>query len=532
VAFEWLLKLNDMVSDPATRIERQLGRVQNQMKAVSIAAAQSKLTTITDPLKKQSLELGIQRDRLLISRRALEQNTRAMKDLWSPTKATREAMRDWAQILYPLAKGVEFVWNSVSAVATKLTGIIRVQEDAMLGAKYAFGSTSADMVKMASDLSVRTGRPVEELYQQMLKFGQLGAPTQLIRPMMLAVSDMKAMGGDAGKLEYVFSQMFSKPVLAMTEINRGLIGIVDETKFWKHLAEDLGVPFENIQKMVERNLVGRQAGVAALLESIQEKQGMKLGKISFERADTTLGGILERFEAKLTQILSTITDTPGFKTFKDALNNLLSVLGEQKTETFVKDIANSLGAMVEPLTSDAGRERMRKFFDDLIAKAKELWPILKDVAGEIGTLGKLAYMSVQGWHAITEPLTRTQEDVNRQAAEIEARGGNVWLPGGAKSLLPDVYNPFSTTGGPYSAEAAARVRQYRYQIGEEKYPVSSASPWGYHGPGLHIHTEVHAPGATKDDAEHIASKAAEATKKAVLELHEQINTESGAHDGT
>jgi tape measure domain-containing protein len=495
------------------------------MKAVSIAAAQSKLTTVTDPIKKQSLELGIQRDRLLMSRRALEQNTRAMKDLWSPTKATREAMRDWAMILYPLAKGVEFVWSAVSAVATKLTGIIRVQEDAMLGAKYAFGSSASDMVKMSQDLSVRTGRPVEDLYQQMLKFGHLGAPDQIIRPMMLAISDMQAMGGDAGKLQYVFTQMFSKPVLDINEIRRGMIGIVDETKFWQQLAKDLGVPYANISKMVEQNLIGRQAGVTALLETLQAKEGMKLGKISFERADTTLGGILDRFETKLTQILSTITDTPGFKTFKDALNNLLSVLGEQKTESFVKDIANSLGAMVEPLTGDAGREKMRKFFDDLIGKLKELWPIIKDVAGEIGTLGKLAVMSVEGWHQIKHLGELTPEEQARMdRGEL--------IQGGKPSFLPEVYNPFSTTGGPYTPEAAARVREYLYQTGQEKYRVSPDSPWGYHGPGLHIHTEVHAPGATKDDAEHIASKAAEATKKAVLELHEQINTESGAYDGT
>src|SRR3954468_2187335 len=480
-----------MVSDPATRIERQLGRVQNQMKAVSIAAAQSKLTTITDPLKKQSLELGIQRDRLLISRRALEQNTRAMKDLWSPTKATREAMRDWAMILYPLAKGVEFVWNAVSAVATKLTGIIRVQEDAMLGAKYAFGSTSADMVKMASDLSVRTGRPVEELYQQMLKFGQLGAPTQLIRPMMLAVSDMKAMGGDAGKLEYVFSQMFSKPVLAMTEINRGLIGIVDETKFWKHLAEDLGVPFENIQKMVERNLVGRQAGVAALLESIQEKQGMKLGKISFERADTTLGGILEKFEAKLTQILSTITDTPGFKLFKDALTNLLSVFSDQNTENMIKDWANRLGDIIKPLTGPEGKEKMIAFFDAMKSKVAEILPSLQDIGETIKALGQITGAVFKYGAGKGDIVEDVKQDVSAGWNAVKQR----------YSLFPET-------------ESFKTLKDLRETNEARGITVPS------------IHIEVHAPGATKDDADHIASKAAEATKKAVLELHEQINTES------
>src|SRR6266850_6689248 len=72
---QWMLELDDRLSGPAARIERQLGRVRAELKAMDIAARTNALDKITDPLKRQRAELQLQRDRLLQSKSALDKTS-------------------------------------------------------------------------------------------------------------------------------------------------------------------------------------------------------------------------------------------------------------------------------------------------------------------------------------------------------------------------------------------------------------------------------------------------------------------------
>jgi hypothetical protein len=414
MAFEWLVKLNDMMSDPAAKAAASLKLLRNEIKELQ---AQQKLTSTTrtgvlDALRADIAETQSRilrapnkvirsvfqkdlRDMTITYKQALadqlreevpirvalstaqarllrdtvkfdEANNKATKStgmLGDKMREVRKWARDWLMILYPLARAVGYLAGKAENLGDAIRDAINVKEQSMLGMNTAFGDKAKDMFESVKQLAMRSGRDIGTLMKEAMEFGNIGAPADLIEPIIAAISDAQAMGLKAEKLKTSFEEMVSQPVLQLRAVQYQLAGVVDETKFWAHLAKDIGVSIGDVNKLVEQHRVSGLAGALALLETMQEREKGGLGKVTFERADHTLQGTLDRFEQRMKSILMSIGDTPGFKVFKQALDNVLMVISGKKFEKTVDDLASKIGMLFEPLTGSEGRKRIEDFFE-------------------------------------------------------------------------------------------------------------------------------------------------------------------------
>lgn len=387
MAFEFMMKLNDMVSDPATRIARNLHEIDQQLRSIDLAAKHSSLGKMHPGIKKDIAALEFQRLKLQRSAADINDLGRISSSLATRFRHLRESTRDWLLILTPLAMGLKFVFNQAQQMAHAIVGPIRAVEQASMGLKTMFGNKIGDkLLQEMQELGPRIGRPIAELFQEATKFAVAGVPAEFIRPMVLALSDMSAMGKDIGKLQYDLAATFSRPVADLNEMRRGLTGVIDESLVWKQLAKDIGVSVGNVNFMMSKNLISGQALGVAILEVIQGLEGNKLGAKSFERADTTLGGMIDRLEARMEKLFMGLADTPGFVTLKNAMKNLIDVLGSDATQKMMNDIGNTLGKMLEPLTGKEGKKNMEAFFSSMKTIITDLLPLLEGAAKFVGYL--------------------------------------------------------------------------------------------------------------------------------------------------
>lgn len=383
MAFEWVVKLYDSFSDPATRVERSIRRMTASLRDLQAQqkeyAAQQAYSTNNqgrgDLLMKQAelLLLRNKRDALKSTGGALDAFTDKMKE-------ARRWTRDWLLILSPIVQLTRFVTSGIASMGKSIGESIAVRQDARIGFQTAFGDHSEQMLQMTQDLATRTGRPVKELFHEAMNFGNLGAPKEQIRPMLLAISDAKVMGLEYEKLNRVFEASLSKPIGTLREISEGLRGVVDETKLWAHLAEDVGIAMGRkinigeVGELYKQHRIGGGFVRQAVMETLQDREQGKLGLTQFKRADNTLGGTIDRFEARLDNIFANVEKTKGFKTFKSALDNILSVLTEKRTQKLVDSISNGLGRIVEPLTGPEGKKRMENFFERMGELVQKVLP--------------------------------------------------------------------------------------------------------------------------------------------------------------
>lgn len=385
MAFEWLVKLNDAFSDPATRVERSIRKVTASLR--DLQAQQKENSALDSYLKGNQLkgDLMMRQAELLSLRNkkaALKDTSSALAGMTDRMKEARRWTRDWVLILNPLVQGLNFVAGKAEAFGKTIGEAIIGRQDARIGFQAAFGNNAEKMLQMTQDLATRTGRPVGELFHEAMNFGNLGAPEDQIRPMLLAISDAKAMGLEFTKLNRVFEASLSKPVGTLRDISEGLRGVVDETKLWVHLAEDVGkvmgrkINVGEVGQLFNEHRIGGGFVRQAVLETIQDREQGKLGLTQFKRADQTLGGTIDKFEQRLNNIFANVERTQGFKTFHNAFKNILSVITEKKTQDLINNLANSLGRALEPLTGPEGKKRMENFFERLIELAKKATPVV------------------------------------------------------------------------------------------------------------------------------------------------------------
>lgn len=587
MAFEWLIKLNDRFSDPASKVEKSIQRVNHALR--DLKAQQKDGQAFFQALLGNTTLANIRLAeadllRLKNKRAELRQVAGAFSLFNRQSRDGLALARDWAIVLQPIASLMKsvgsFAISTGSALTKSIGQAIGERQDARIGFQAAFGDQSEETLKMVRDLAVRTGSPVGELFNKANNLGNLGAKPDEIRAMLLASDDAKVMGLEVGKLERVFEASFSKPAIKIREVSEGLRGVIDETKLWAHLAEDVGirlgrkVTVGEVDKMVEHNQIGGGFLRQAVLETFQDKEGEKLGSTNFKRADQTLGGRSDRLEQRFKEIFGNVEKTEGYQNFIGAFDHFLTALDDKKTQKVLDHLANAVGEIFKPFADKEGQEKFDNFFDRIAKGAERVIPLIsgtarmlndlsrrfaptdkdkKDMATEEAERKRVAdELDSRGAKKLADDVgsaTRSwfglRIDPNQVEAFNDSIGDQYTIPklgGGTEKISAREYHEIVDLirkgGGRdpmYKPDGTVDYFIEGTQVDKKTFDQnndiqgwnrpSTTRVWGA-TPKIDIHVNVDARGATKQDAHAIAKKVKDASAEGLADVLHKINTES------
>jgi hypothetical protein len=509
----FLVELLDRFSDPGLKIERQLAAVKTELKGLDLAARQTKLEKVTDPLKRQKLELQIQRDKLNAARDALGKHGRAAAEAAGKTDGFRGKLRDLAIIGDVVGRGISFATSKAVDFGRRVGEAIKFRQGNVLALETMFkapGEASAVFEKLLA-LEGKLGRPAGEVVKMGVALAELKVPKEDLAGIVTVLEDLRAATNSTAKMEQVFGVLqglLSKPIIHGNFVE-GLAGSgIELDTVYTKIAKLAGLASKgDLSKLFEGQggALDSKLGVVAVLQAIVDKVG-DIGSKSAQSA-STLEGQVNKLETRFLQMWNVVAKSEGFKTFSRAFDNVLAVLDPNGKRGRKTKAALSRSPTRSARSSQSLRRRGRAAEDRRVLQgdhegAKSTLGILGKSAGFID---KIRQGHCQGGHDLGAARQRAQRGRRRPFEKLEAVHRS--------AVAPDFARPRgSSTNG---------VRDQPTRNGSR--PLV-ATP-------LRFEVNVDARGATKDDAEVIGRKVGEAVKAqlpgALNTLLEQHATELG-----
>jgi hypothetical protein len=382
---QWILDLQDRLSGPAARIERQLGSVKSQLRALDVQAKQSKLASLTDPLKKQRLELQIQRDKLLESSVAMKKQGASASWLSDKMKGAREATRDWFIILHLLNGGLSALAGKALAAGRAVAQAVSFKQTEMIGLKAFLGKDAGAVFEQLSGLAGKIGKTPESVVALGKSLAMVGMQAKHIAPVVQLLEDADAANPGAGeKIAGVLRNIYSNKKVTAGDIE-SLRGTLNVDKMYEDFGQKIGgkrnriVGKQLLEHLSEIGAVGPHLGASTILNRVlQDVDGGVAGRASSEHGKTLEGriqNVLTAFERMSTRL----ADSPGFKAIGKVLDNIADVFNPgsktgQKMLARLERFSAAIGTALGPLTGPEGKKNMIEFFDALAKKIETTTP--------------------------------------------------------------------------------------------------------------------------------------------------------------
>jgi hypothetical protein len=490
---EWFLSLEDRLSGPAGRISRQLGEVRAQLRRLDIDAKTNSLSKLTDPLKRQRVELQLHRDRLMLSKAAMEKHGSAARWLGTQMKSGREALRDWLLILDPVARGLHFVADRATEMGKRIIHAVSFKQGSMIGLEAMFGAKGgADVFERMSAMSAAIGKPTEQLVEMARSLAMVGVQQEHLEPMVRLIQDLDALSngtGGGGALANTIRSIYSAGKMTMGDVS-ALSPFLKQDELLKRVGGLYGAPNKFAGKAILESDIGvaPNLGVRTILDQVLAMEGGKAGSASAKMGNTP-DALLDRIGTQLSRMYDRLSGSAGMKAFQGTLRNLTklfdpgSATGRAMFER-LNSLSDAIAKMLEPLTGTAGLKKLELFFAKFISLTKSAMPVVSWLGDKMMKLVDVGVFL---------------------AAGVEMRQGK--QPNDPEALRSSMRNlfgpaPWETQGG---AAAAAASRA----------PVT-------------VNVNVDARGASREDAQYIAEVAKAAAVNAVTDAFDQAATARGA----
>jgi hypothetical protein len=497
---QWMLELQDRLSGPAARMDRELGRVRSSLKALDIEARQNKLDKITDPLKRQRAELQLQRDKLMLSKAALDKAGGASRKAASDTGYFTRQLHDVLHIAQIVGGALERMGRVAAGVGRQISKAVSFREGSLIGLETMFGSGGAGVFDRLAAMAGKIGKPIEQLVGLGRSLANVGVRESDIEPMVRLIEDLDAMDPGAGdKLAGVIKGIFGTGKMGAGDIEALRGTILKPEKLYEDIAQRMGAGRNRLagKAILETEIgVGKNIGVQTLLQSVLDLEGGRAGAKS-TKGGQTLESRISRVGIQIERMFSKLAGSKGVKAFEKVLDNLVDIFNPDSasgkhTLAALQHLSDVFAKFLEPLTGPDGKKRMEEFFDSLADKAE----------GVIGILGKLA--------SLTDFLTFGKK-TSAHAGEISDALADRMAQAQAEQAVEE--------------RRAAHVRMIQSLPGSR--PMDSFNR-GLAGAEVNVMVQVDARGASKDDAEHIAQKSKQAAIDAVTEALDKAATQKGA----
>ena len=186
--------------------------------------------------------------------------------------------------------------------------------------EFAFGvlaksSTKAqELMGFSDELARSLGKSTSEVGGSVRELLSKGFDTEMIRSIVSGMADLSTINPDANVklLTMAIGQVKSKGFLMMEEL-RGQIAEqgLDIQAVYKHIAQNLGIRQDEVEKAISGKKVTAETGITAVLQAIQDMNGGgALGAVSAAKAAQTLGGALDNAKAQAQRLLLAINTGP------------------------------------------------------------------------------------------------------------------------------------------------------------------------------------------------------------------------------
>lgn len=497
---QWSLELGDRLSGPAARMDRELARVRASLKALDIEARQNKLDKITDPLKRQRAELGLQRDKLLLSKAALDKVSGASRKAGSDTGFFVNQLHDVLHIAQIVGSALARMGRVAVGVGREISRAVSFREGSLIGLETMFGSGGAGVFDRLAAMAGKIGKPIEQLVGLGRSLANVGVRESDIEPMVRLIEDLDAMDPGAGdKLAGVIKGIFGTGKMGAGDVEALRGTLLKPEKLYEDIAQRMGAGRNRLagKAILETEIgVGKNIGVQTLLDNVLALEGGKAGSKS-GRSGQTLQSRLDRVGIQIERMFSKLAGSKGVKAFEKVLDNLIDIFNPDSKSGAamfkrLNELSDVFAKVLEPLTGPNGKKAMEAFFDSMIDKVKTALGWLNKLAGVVDflTFGKKSQDALGG---ITDAIDERLAVGNAERIAEERR--------------------------------AEHVRMIQSLPGSR--PLDAANR-GLAGAEVNVTQTLHFHGMDKDDAEHIAALHKKAAVDAVTEALDKAATQRGA----
>jgi hypothetical protein len=529
---EWAFKLRDQVTQPAGNIESQLRRVGFALKTLDLAAKNARLDKIADPLKKTRLELQIHRDKLLLSKRAIEDHSRATQ---SASRSWTDSLLKWAGSLYILdtvARGFRAVGRAALAMSDQVKEAIETRQRGLFGLRANMGDQGGSQLFAQLQRQAQIyGRPPGEIVGMGSTF-QRSAPDLSnggVQRLIATVEDVRARTGGKADISGAIQGILESPIVGVSNL-QAFSQAGPLKGLWKAFGARMNMRPGDAEQFL--NLHGVQGGAnSPLLDAVQQwiagmpGQRGQLGTSAKGFADKTLEGSIGRVQTAWEKLLGSLENSQGVKTLQSVLQSLAATLGGQKVQGAMTSLADALGDALKPLTGPEGKKNMQAFFSSMADEIQKTIPGLQALVTAFGALAKWGVLKpLQGLGMLSDVAGDMADIANGKAPSTAT--GKAFLDAAFGDLRgPDAEGGYA--GGLNNA-AFLRARATNPATPPTQGPGMLARP---------INVTVHAPvsvrfdGVTKDDGHALVRSFSDNLKTALSDALEEIGIESGAQPG-
>lgn len=315
------------------------------IKMGAVAGVAASVTSALIDLGGQVLKMGATGAKWALEAGSFNENTQlSLEAILGSASAAQRAISTWRG----LAEGTPFEAKDIIDWGKSLTVAGESLEN------------TVTIMKAAADVGTKMGATAED----QKKFGQ---------EFMGLLSGIRELGSEAG-----LRQLRSFRTL----------GISPE-KIEQELAARLsGGNIAQLRKMMETaKTTGQDLSweiVRAALQVTQNTTGT-LGTLG-QKGANTLTGEMERLQSRVKfDLFEGIEKTAGYRAIVAVLHNINETLNPKSATGaaimgMLRDLGNTIGEVLKPLTGAEGRENMKLFFGSMIDLARTLVPLMADIA--------------------------------------------------------------------------------------------------------------------------------------------------------
>lgn len=487
----WVFELGDRLSSPATRMAKALDDVEDRLKAADIALAKSRLDKIKDPLEHTAAALRIQRDELHNVAEAHRNAGEHAGVFWERLRHGLETVHFGGEILHGVVERVrEFGAEIVENMRFKQANLLALE--AMTGSRDAAIGIFETVESFAGKLGTSVRGTMDQT-RDLLSYGYSPSQIGVLRPMLadLGVIGERQRGGVEEALRTVAIMGNLGPRANMVLRQAG----VSLEVFNRELAATHGDTLLALMRALSQRYDPKGRGWGALTQDLSKtlpgaidrvKQLPELMSEAFSGWDAGAGGGL--FARALTNIADAFM--PGSETSERIISRIRSL---------VDSVAKALGlggeegGFLAELAGPNGGKKIEDVFNHIADAVERTVPKIVKVANAVGVVAdaivKIAALPVFGGDGLGpagNARDMARETLADPSSSVQARQKARQVLG-MQPEQPPAY--WSLGSRPPVSESAGQPRVAHFS------------------PTVHITIEGK---ASKDDADHIASKVTDA----------------------
>lgn len=417
---QWMFELYDRMSPSAKRIGRELQRVEKELRRVEMAERRLAASKMTDPIKRQTALLRIQRDEL----KHLADTTKRAGDGWGwfglKLMGWVSVARTALSLVGGLGRGAGrlvggFLGQGIKAASFKESTMLGL--NMMLRNPATAKALYTEAVNFA-DISPFETQPVLQWYRMLtpsIGAAGVGSPGgSRILKVLAGLGDIAASQPEAGpamdRIMLQISQMLSKGRLLGNDLRPLSEAGVNVQKVYEILAKGRGISLQEAQSPKWEGRFGSGEALQAILGFSAETFGGGVLGGGMGPASKTFQGLMSTLTSRPYRLMEDLGNTGGFKSLKSALSNLVDVL----------DPATPSGARI--------KKNIEELFDRILGGVFKRFEDPRAVEAWINSL-------LQGFEKLIPKIGQFADKVGTAVERLGAMAQivNDLLPGGSES---------------------------------------------------------------------------------------------------